>query len=59
MEEERRPEYPQQPKPRKGLGRLNPLGGLPEETRIHSRNAMREQLLALRSLLDRMIRRLE
>lgn len=41
------------------LGALNPLRLLPEETTAHLRNAAREQLLAVRSLLDAAIARLE
>lgn len=41
------------------LRRLSPARLLPEETRSHLRNATREQLLALRSVLDAAIARLE
>ena len=41
------------------LGRLRPAQMLPKETRRHLRNVAREQLLALRSLLDAGIARLE
>ena len=38
---------------------LTPSRGLPEPTREHLRTASREALLALRSLLDEAIQRLE
>ena len=41
------------------LARLSPARALPEETARHLRNAGREQLLAVRSLLDAVIARLE
>ena len=47
----------------RGLGarlrRLRPRRVLPRETQLHLRSATREQLLALRSLLDAAIHRLE
>lgn len=41
------------------LRRFDPVARLPEQTRAHLRAARREQLLALRSLLDAAIARLE
>lgn len=41
------------------IAALSPARLLPQETRAHLRNATREQLLALRSVLDAVIARLE
>ncbi len=41
------------------LGRLSPARLLPPEARAHLWNAQREELLALRSLLDAAIARLQ
>ena len=51
--------YTQRRRLRARLGRLNPVQLLPPETRTHLRNAGREELLALRGLLDAAIRRME
>ncbi len=52
------------PRPRRGrqtnyLRRFRPSRLLPYETRVHLNNAGREELLAIRSLLDAAIARLE
>ncbi|MBI4498072.1 MAG: hypothetical protein HY689_09260 [Chloroflexi bacterium] len=44
---------------RERLRRLRPAGLLPQETQAHLWYAGREQLLAVRSLLDTLIARLE
>lgn len=44
---------------RSRLRRANPARTLPIETRSHLRNASREQLLAVRSILDAAIQRMD
>lgn len=44
---------------RSRLRRVQPVRLIPPETRVHLRNAGREQLLAVRSVLDAAIERLD
>lgn len=59
MSTQRLHDQPYRRRLRREVGRFNPARLLPTETRGHLRNAAREQLLAVRSILDAVIARLE